>query len=90
MAIGSGVPYNSHTGNGVTRTFAYGFTLLDAGDLTVTVAGAATSAYTISGIGNAGGGSITFAVAPPNGAAVLIRRVIDLGRTSEYHTNADL
>ena len=32
MAVGSGTPYNLHTGNGVTVTFGYTFTLLDAAE----------------------------------------------------------
>lgn len=90
MAIGSGVPYNSHTGNGVTRTFAYGFTLLDASDLVVTVDDVPTSAYTVAGLGDAGGGSITFTVAPANGAQVLLLRVIELIRATDYQDNGDL
>ena len=90
MSVGSGIPYNQHLGNGVSTLFAYGFTLLDAGDLVVTIDGVATSAYTVAGIGVAAGGSITFSSAPANDAAVLIQRVIQLVREAEYQTNGDL
>lgn len=90
MSVGSGVPYNPHTGNGLTTVFAYGFTLLDADDLVVTIDGVVTSAYTVSGLGVAAGGSITFSSAPANGAAVLLQRVIQLVRSTEYPTNGDL
>ena len=70
MTIGSGVPYNAHTGNGITTTFAYGFTLLDADDLVVTVNGVATTAFTITGLGVAAGGTVIFSAAPANGAAI--------------------
>lgn len=89
MSVGSGVPYNAHTGNGVTTVFAYGFTLLDAADLVVTINGVVTSAYTVSGLGVAAGGSITFSTAPANGAAVLLERVIQLVRATEYPPNGD-
>jgi len=90
MAVGSGVPYNAYTGNGVTTVFAYGFTLLNEDDLLVTVDGTVTSSYTVSGVGVAAGGSITFSSAPANGAAVLLQRVIQLVRDAEYQTNGDL
>lgn len=90
MSVGSGVPYNAHTGNGLTTVFAYGFTLLDAADLVVTIDGVVTSAYTVSGIGVAAGGSVAFSSAPANGADVLLQRVIQLVRATEYPTNGDL
>ena len=90
MSVGSGVPYKAHTGNGLTTVFAYGFTLLAAADLVVTINGVVTSAYTVSGIGVAAGGSITFSSAPANGTAVLLQRVIQLVRSTEYQNNGDL
>lgn len=90
MSVGSGVPYNAYTGNGLSTVFAYGFTLLAAADLVVTIDGVVTSAYTVSGIGVAAGGSITFSSAPASGTAVLLRRVIQLVRSTEYQSNGDL
>lgn len=90
MTIGSGVPYNEHTGNAVTTTFSYGFTLLDEGDLVVTIDSVATSAYTVTGIGDANGGTVVFDVAPASLAAILLRRVIALVRATEYQSNGDL
>lgn len=90
MAVGSGTPYNAHTGNGVTRLFAFGFTLLSADDLVVTVDGVPTSDFTIAGIGNPSGGSITFTTAPANGAAVLLRLSISLQRLVDYQSRGDL
>lgn len=89
MAIGSGVPYNVHTGNGVTTTFAYGFTVLAAADLVATVDGAVTG-VTVSGVGDAAGGSVAFSVAPADGAQIILRRVLDLVRLVEYQRNGDL
>ena len=90
MSVGSGVPYNAHLGNGLSVVFGYGFTLLDAADLVVTIDGVVTSAYTVSGVGVAAGGFITFSTAPANGAAVLLQRVIQLVREAEYQNNGDL
>lgn len=89
MSVGSGVPYNSYTGNGVSTVFAFGFTLLDAADLVVTISGVVTSSYTVSGLGVAAGGSITFSSPPANGAAVLLQRVIQLVRATDYQDNGD-
>jgi uncharacterized protein YjbI with pentapeptide repeats len=90
MAVGSGIPFNVHTGTGAATVFAYSFTLLDAGDLVVTLAGVPTTSYTVAGIGNAGGGSITFSAAPADGAEVILRRVIALVRETDYQNNGDL
>lgn len=90
MAVGSGVPYQAHIGNGVTRTFSYGFTLLDVADLVVTIDGVVTSSFTLTGLGQAAGGTITFAVAPANLAEVLFVRIIDLARAADYQENGDL
>lgn len=90
MAVGSGDPVNLHTGNGVTRTFAYGFTLLNRRDLRVSVDGVETSDFAVFGIGAANGGSIVFTTAPAVGAKVLIELVIELARVTQYQTNGDL
>jgi hypothetical protein len=90
MAVGSGTPYNVHTGTGYTTVFAFSFTLLDAGDLLVTVNGVASSSYTLAGLGAPGGGAVTFSAAPPAGAEVILRRVIDLVRETDYQNNGDL
>jgi hypothetical protein len=90
MSVGSGVPYNEHTGNGVSDTFAYGFTLLDEGDFIATIDGVETSAYTLTGIGEAAGGNCVFDSAPADGAEVLLRRVVELVRETEYQNNGAL
>ena len=90
MAVGSGTPYNLHTGNGVATTFGYTFTLLDAADLVVRVGGVVTTAYTVSGLGSPSGGAVTFSTAPANGAMVELLRVIGLTRLTDYQNNGDL
>lgn len=89
MAVGSGVPYSRHTGNGVTTTFAYGFTVLSADDLVATVDGVVTS-VTVNNVGNAAGGSVVFATAPAADSDVLLRRVLTAVRLVEYAENGDL
>lgn len=58
-----------YTGNGVTTVFAYGFRILDASHIKVVrteggVDTVLTTGFTVSGVGNAVGGNVTFAVAP--------------------------
>ena len=91
MTVVVQTPYNSHTANGVTTTFGFTFQLLDAEDLQVSVDGVVQlSGFSISGIGVQAGGSITFAVAPANGALVEIQRSIPLARGIDYQQNGDL
>lgn len=72
-------PYN---GNGVTTVFSYNFRILsnqhllviktdaDGNETTLTL----TTNYTVSGVGNAGGGSIALLVAPAGGTTITILR----------------
>lgn len=66
----------SYTGNGVTTAYVTNFKFLKNADLSVTVAGVPTSAYTATGAGNPTG-TVTFTVAPANGAAIVITRTVD-------------
>lgn len=84
-------PIVEHVGNGVTTVFAYPFGVLAAADLKVRVAGVdITSGYTVSGVGNRAGGTVTFAAAPANGAEVLLFREVQLKRDTDYQENGDL
>lgn len=72
-------PYN---GNGVTTVFDYDFRILSEQHLRVIKADAAgnetpltlTTNYTVSGVGDAGGGSITVLAAPASGETITILR----------------
>lgn len=79
---------NVSTGNGVTTIFAYDFMILDEEDLVVEVDGVIqTSGYTVSGVGESGGGSVTFDIAPASGAEVLRYRARGLVRDTDYQRN---
>lgn len=76
-----------YLGNGVTTVFAYRFRIKAATDLEVTrrvvATGVATTLsylndYTVSGVGNRTGGSVTLTVALPTGSTLVIRRVLDI------------
>lgn len=79
-----------HVGNGVTVTFAFNCQVPQLSDLKVYVNDVLTSAgFTVSGIGNLTGGSVTFAVPPANLVAIRIEREIALERNTDYQQNGD-
>lgn len=91
MSVPNQTPYNTYTANGLTTVFAYEFYLISASDIQVTINGSvATSGYTVSGVGNTGGGEITFLTAPANGATVIFERVTPTYRLTDYQDNGDL
>lgn len=92
MPITDTKPFNAYTGNGSTTQFAYQFYLLDKDDLAVMVDGAKRPAsdYTITGVGNNGGGNVTFKSAPADKARVLIQRQTALKRDTDYALNGDM
>lgn len=94
MAVIEQTPYITHNANGATTVFAFPFLVLDEADLTVEVLDAASApvviAFTVSGIGNSAGGSVTFDSAPASGCTVSLRRVSALARGTIYATLGDL
>jgi hypothetical protein len=81
------------TGNGVTTVFAYTYKMLDRGRCLVEVDGVAktlTTHYTVSGVGNSGGGNMTFVTAPASGAVVVLSRSMAYSRDTDYQENGDL
>lgn len=94
MAVTEQTPYITHNANGVTTVFAFPFLVLDAADLDVEVLDAALApvviSYTVSGVDNPLGGSVTFSSAPPNLGTVSLRRVSQLARATNYATLGDL
>ena len=81
----------SITANGVTTVFPYGFRILAEEDLQVTEDGVVvTTGFTISGVGEAGGGDVTYLVAPANGVVIGIRRAMAYKRDTDYQNLGDL
>ena len=78
-----------YTGDGSTTAFAYSFLVEDEDEIvvsllatdgtTVTVQTLSTH-YTVSGVGNTGGGNVTFVSAPASGEKVVITRAVDLSQ----------
>lgn len=94
MAVTEQTPLITHTGNGVSTQFAYNFLVLAGDDLVVTVTGRGTQAngidYTVTGVGLAGGGMVTFTVAPAAAAQVVLYRDTPLSRDQDYQVSGDL
>jgi hypothetical protein len=82
MTVSSSTNRVSYNGNGSTTVFAYTFKAFDQDDLTVIIRSAdgtetvktITTDYTVSGIGEDGGGNVTFGTAPATGQTVVILR----------------
>ncbi|HFU6510807.1 TPA: phage tail fiber protein, partial [Klebsiella variicola] len=91
MSVPNQTPYNIYTANGLSTVFAYEFYLISASDIQVTINGSeVTSGYTVSGVGNTGGGEVIFLTAPANGATVIFERATPTYRLTDYQDNGDL
>ncbi|WP_027712418.1 phage tail fiber protein [Dickeya chrysanthemi] len=91
MAVPEQTPYNVYTANGATTVFPYEFYLIDAGDMSVSLNGSAiTTGFSLSDIGNVNGGNVTFLTPPAAGTVVMLERVIEPTRTTDYQDNGDL
>lgn len=77
MTISSTTSRWSYEGNGATTAFSYTNLIFASTDLKVYLDGELQgSGYTVSGVGEAPGGNVTFSVAPDDGAeVVIVRRV---------------
>ena len=82
MTVSSTNTRNSYSGDGSTTVFSYTFKIFDDDDITVIVRSAAgtetvqtkTTHYSVSGVGDTGGGNITFVTAPASGETVVLLR----------------
>lgn len=90
MAISEQIPFNSYTGNGVTTVYQYTFKLFVPSDLLVMVNSETVTSYSITGIGEETGGSVTFPSPPQTGATVLLQRRIPYNRLTDYQPHGDL
>ena len=96
MTVSTTTSKVSYSGNGSTTVFAYTFKVFDEDDLTVILRDnttgtetvqAITTNYTVSGVGNTGGGNVTFVAAPATGKTVVVRRESDQTQTTDYTPN---
>ena len=96
MTVQSTVPFRKdYTADQPSNTFAYPFQIYDAADLTVYLNGTVKTLntdYTVSDVGNANGGNITFTMTDSNddpvniadGDDISIVMDMDLDRTTNY------
>lgn len=80
-----------YTGNGSTTAFTYNFRLLDQTHIKVTVDGVTktlSTHYTVSGVGNSTGGTVTFLVAPADATKVVLLRNGPLAQPTNYVANS--
>jgi hypothetical protein len=85
MTVSVQTPFSAHTANGLTTVFAYAFKVLAEADLEITLDGVVqTTGFTVSGVGEYAGGSVTFTAAPASGVIVLIARDCVLERETDY------
>ena len=96
MTVSSTTTKNSYSGNGSLTVFAYGFKIFDEEDIEVILRNDATNTetvqtittdYSVSNVGNANGGNITFVAAPASGITVVLRRASPLTQTTDYTPN---
>lgn len=90
MPVGAYTGPNVSTANGVATVFPYDFEIIEDTDLVVEVDGVVKTLgvdYTVDGVGEPGGGNVTFTVAPGNGAQVLRYRNRPFVRETDYQRN---
>lgn len=93
MSVSNQTPVNTFTANGATTVFNFTFQLLKSTDLLVHINDTTKTIgadYSVSGVGNQAGGSVTFTSAPANGATVMLVRATVLERQTDYQNNGDL
>ena len=98
MTVSSTTTKNSYSGNASTTVFAYGFKIFDDDDITVIIRTDSTGAettktktthYTVSNVGNASGGNVTFTTGntPASGETVVLIRNTARTQLTDYTPN---
>ena len=99
MTVSTTTIKNSYSGDGSVTAFAYTFKAFAASEVKVYVRvdstgaetlraeGTGSTNYSVTGVGNAGGGTVTFVTAPASGETVVIRRLTDKTQTMDLVEN---
>lgn len=91
MSVPNQTPYIIYNANGLTTVFPFEFYIINSGDIQVSLNGEViTTGYSVSGVGNVGGGDVTFLTPPANGTVVMLERVVPTFRLTDYQDNGDL
>lgn len=86
MTLSGTIPVEQSVADGITATFSYGFKIDVASDLFVMQDAviASPGTFSVTGVGNASGGTLTFTAAPPLNTVISRFRVVDFGQTTSY------
>lgn len=92
MTVTANDSRDQHNGNGATTVFAYTFKILDQTHIQVILTDTngnnttktITTHYTVSGVGNSGGGNITMLTAPASGEKLTFLRNVPLSQETDY------
>ena len=96
MTVSTTTIKNSYSGNGSTTAFAYTFKVFASTELkvyirvdatgveTLKAEGTGSANYGVSGVGETGGGTVTFVTAPASGETVVIIRDTALTQLTDY------
>ncbi|MGN7913201.1 phage tail fiber domain-containing protein [Enterobacter sp. 22466] len=91
MSVPNQTPYIIYNANGLTTVFPFEFYIINAGDIQIRINGTVvTSGYSVTGVGNIGGGDVTFLTPPASGSVVMLERVVPTYRLTDYQDNGDL
>jgi len=91
VQIGDIRPRVQYVGDGAQTAFPYPFAVVAADDLVVFLDDAeATEGYTVDGVGESDGGTVTFIRAPVNGQRVTLLRCLTIARVSDFQDGGAL
>lgn len=93
MPIAEQVRVDTHTGNGSSTNFAYGFKIFTDEELLVVVDDVVqtlTTDYTVNGAGDPAGGSIDFVTAPINLSVVTLSGDLEYKRDTDFIENGGM
>ncbi|HCB1554464.1 TPA: hypothetical protein MYO84_002065 [Enterobacter asburiae] len=91
MSVPNQTPYIIYNANGMTTVFPFEFYIINANDIQISLNGEViSSGYSVSGVGNIAGGDVIFLTPPANGTVVMLERVVQTYRLTDYQDNGDL
>jgi hypothetical protein len=90
LTVGAGHPRVQYVANGSQTAFTYPFPVYAGADLAVWFGdGAAPGSFSVSGVGQSAGGTVTFAAAPPSGTRITILRAMAVARGTDFQEGGE-
>ena len=85
-------PRIQYVANGTSTVYEFPFAIFDASDVDVYLNDTkqASTSFTVSGVRDSDGGSVTFATAPASGVIVSLVRNLSIARTSDFQEGGAL